>query len=219
LCWIEWTRVIRILSKKYLKKSVMFDITSPWSGYRKEWHLCYYQPNYRSEDLLSQKLLSFKNGNHFDIETWSNWSIEELKRQNVKFDFIVRSLGSRELVASGVAPLDGLCRNLSVGLDAEFIPELVCKKRFTERLASIPKVVDRIAQLEDVFIAKDNFERILNKYVLVVDDVATSGTTTKFILQAIKSKYPMLKPFLFTLAKTSRDEGANAHIDPSRFWD
>jgi hypothetical protein len=195
----------------------MFDITTRWSGFIREWHLCYYEPNHRSDDLLTQKVLSFKNGINADIEIWSKWSIDELKNQNVKFDFIVRSLGSRELIANGSAPLDKLCRSLANGLNSEFIPELICKNKVTEKLSTIPKLEDRKAQLADVFFAKDNYNIIQNKSILIVDDVATSGTTSRFILQAIKSKYPMIKPFLFTLAKTSREDGANANIGTSRF--
>jgi hypothetical protein len=195
----------------------MFDITSKWSGFKNEWHLCYYEPNHRSDDLLTIKLLSFKNGVNTDIQIWSSWALTELIKLNLNFDFVVRSLGSKELNATGNAPLDILCRTISSGLNAEYIPGLISKLKTTEKLSTISKLDDRKAQLDGVFFANNNFERILNKNILVIDDVATSGTTSRYILNAIKSKYPLINPYLFTLAKTSREDNANANISTNRF--
>jgi predicted amidophosphoribosyltransferase len=58
---------------------------------------------------------------------------------------------------------------------------------------------------------------LLNKKVLIIDDVTTTGATIKEVARALKNQYSSVKLYSYCLCKTSEDHLAitthNNHFD------
>jgi hypothetical protein len=176
-------------------------------------HLCYYIAGNR--DLLSQKIIDFKDGLPATVTTWVNWAKKEIEKTDwCDFDYIIRSLGSAETCVSGSAnrPLDVLGINLALASPkAKYVPEIICKTKPTRPLHTILTASERRTELEAAYKLTDKSPDLNGKKILIIDDVTTAGTTFDVIANIIKAKYPRATLYAFCLGQTQRT-GSNQHI-------
>ncbi|GAB3743348.1 ComF family protein [Spirosoma lituiforme] len=203
----------------------MIEANTYYSPFQKHWHLCYYIPQ-NDTDNISVYIKNFKNANTEYVAYWTKWAIDEIRKAGISVDYVIRTLGSSELVAPGplvlrllpnLKPLDYLGTQIGLQLTIPYKPTIIYKTRVTKKLALIPKKVDREAELLDVYKLTDNCPDLSGKKILLLDDVATSGTTANAILKEIQNKYPTCQGYLFTLAKTKREDDANQGISLEYF--
>lgn len=194
----------------------MFNIQKPYltSG----WHLVFYQPgDGRNANTCSNYILRFKDGETRIVNIWADWIIEELTGLNKRFDFCIRALGSTELIA-GNRPLDIVGYRIMEANIATYFPTFLSKTRVTPAMHTIKNKDDRIDALRGAYDCHYQEENRNHAYnFLLLDDVITSGTTTREIVKTIKMKYPNSNISLLCLAHTSRDSGVNDGISLIRF--
>jgi tetratricopeptide (TPR) repeat protein len=179
--------------------------------------LCNYIPSINKTDTMTVELLNFKSGKSESINRWSNLSIAVLQRHEIKFDFIIRVLGSDEIYAEEEKPLDKLCRSIAKSLDIEYIPNLIYKSRRTSKLSHIKGLDNRIREISGAFGVNSGYDKLLNKRLLLIDDVLTAGTTSNEVIKSIKTKYSTFSATLFTLTKTSNDVNSNSIYNSNLF--
>lgn len=176
------------------------------------WHLCYYMRDHNDETDLTDHVLSFKANDKDIVAKWCKWAAAELTEEGIKFDLIVRALGSAETAPSGDKALDELGRCLAVELETIYRPEVLKKKRATKPLHKLYNVPDRKKEIADVYFVDDNVNDYNKKKVLIIDDITTSNVTMAEILRALKAKWPKGQYYVFCLAKTCYEGDKNANI-------
>lgn len=186
-------------------------------GFVKVWHLCYY---YKADrDKFSNNIISFKNGIEATIRKWIRWAKEEivpaLDNADVKIDYVVRVLGSKETNYVAGKPLGKLSYSLSEEIDAEYVTDSLSKTRETNKFTGL-NLMQRQQEINDVYQVNDN-HNFNHKNILIIDDVTTSGTTLIAVRNAILEKYPKAILYGFCLGKTSDDHTANNDIECNYF--
>jgi predicted amidophosphoribosyltransferase len=187
--------------KKYnLNGTVLKDISTSYPNLFAACHLAYYFTSYSGEtDKISSDLLKFKNNNQEYTQIWSELAAQELSKV-LNIDYIIRALGSNEIVSNGKSSLDYLCYSVAQKCNAYYAHNILTKSRPTAELKYLKKQ-ERIAELRDVY--KFKAENIKDgSYILIVDDILTSASTMYAIYDAITEKLPDAKILFFSLGKT-----------------
>lgn len=150
--------------------------------------------NNHSKDLI----LKFKNFNRIEI---AEWILSPIKNHlpNVPFDYIVPvPLHNLKLIWRGYNQAAQLAKIIS---SAEKIPysDLLRKTRFTKSQGLFNKN-KRIDNVKNSFSVKSKFN-LVNKTVLLVDDVYTTGSTMEECARILK-KSGVSQVFGISMAKT-----------------
>lgn len=198
----------------------MIDISNEHYFLSGAWHLAYYTPGYYPTDSLPRKMLNFKDWKKGsdkykdDVVFWVNWSTKELTNLNLKFDYIIRALGSNEVSVERNKALDVLGQWLDKKLGASYSPELLFKVKSTKPLNSISHKPDREAELQGSYRLSEKSRDIDMNYknVLIIDDITTTGTTLKEISGQLCGQWPNINCYSFCLGRTLRDNNANDFI-------
>lgn len=190
-----------------------FEFLKWYYPFKNGWKLCSYETKSNGYDNLSHRLHDFKESNGTAINAFTRWSIDALNEvlPDLEIDYCIRSLGRSELSPLDTRPLHTLAGNISEHFDIEFIPELIAKTRVTKHLVTLNKP-QREAELKGVFYLNKKVD-LKGKSILLVDDIRTSGTTSKFIRQTIIEQFPNAKCYLFVLAQTSDGGNTKEVID------
>ncbi len=177
-----------------------------YSPFLNGWKLCNYKSKASGYDDLSYRLHEFKERDQKAINAFTRWSIDKLSKEilDLKIDYCVRALGRSELTPSPIKPLNQLGTRISEHFGIEFIPELIAKNRVTKHLVGLKKA-EREAELEGVFYLNLDIN-LDGKSILLIDDIRTSGTTSKVIRETILEQFPNVKCYLFVLAETNDTE-------------
>jgi len=110
---------------------------------------------------------------------------EKLDLENIKFDYILFvPLHRKRLRKRGFNQAEKISRDLSKIIDKPVIDNIE-KKNNTKRLYKLRKS-ERIDELKNAFIIKNNIVDLKNKNVLLVDDIFTTGTTVNEISKILK---------------------------------
>lgn len=153
---------------------------------------------------IKQEVWAFKDGNEGAIDRWVNKTIE-LSESLPKIDFVVRALGHAELDTSvNGSPLDLLGSRLAASIDASYRPDCIQKSRILVKSTKC-SAKEREQQAHGVYtVDRDiiGFANYADLTFLVVDDVLTSGATTRDISRALSDTYPRARIYIFTLVKT-----------------
>lgn len=110
---------------------------------------------------------------------------EKLELENVKFDYILFvPLHKKRLRKRGFNQAEKIADNLSKIIN---IPVIDCigRRYNTRRLYKLGKE-DRVNELKNAFIIKNNIMDLKNKNVLLVDDIFTTGSTVNEISKVLK---------------------------------
>ncbi len=192
----------------------MFENSKNIPDLDKSFYLAHYKPRSRGgNDRLSSYLLSFKDGNKDAVKHWIQYAKGEFKKSELKFDVVIRALGSQEISYTPGHPLDELGQEIARLTKAKYTPQILQKKHANEPLKRLP-AAGRHEALRGIF-KFDAGSIAENAKILIIDDVITTGATIKEICRTIKASRPDVVTHLFTLTKTYdsfRDQDQNDTI-------
>ena len=110
---------------------------------------------------------------------------EKLELENIKFDYILFvPLHKKRLKERGFNQAKKIAIDLSNLMDIPTIDN-ISRRYNTKKLYKLGKE-DRINELKNAFIIKDNTINLKNKNVLLVDDIFTTGSTVNEISKVLK---------------------------------
>lgn len=160
---------------------------------------------------IKQEVWSFKDGVSTSINRWTS-KAAELAYSFPDINFIVRAFGHSELVAEGLTkPLDKLGCVLAEALRAQYQPDILIKSKKLQKSTWL-SALERAEQVKGAYSVTtipDDFLNFERPRFLIIDDVYTSGATTREIQRAITEACPSAQVFIFTLAKTLHRTEAN----------
>ena len=195
------------------KSEILFEVSSNYPYAESAYHIAYYRPKGTKPDKVSTDLLAFKKNLEPQTARWIQLGAK-VASDCIDFDLVMRVLGSKELVANGTKSLDRLCVELARLKGVKYQSNYLRKIHATPELKYL-SAADRKLALKGVYVF-ENEDDLSGKKVLLVDDVITSGSSTRAIVEAIKLKAPAAKVILFALAKTSHDK-FNTHLPEGYF--
>ena len=177
--------------------------------YFSHYYLCNYRPKYTGTDQLSNSLIRFKQLSRIDVEAWTECALSELKKLKFKNVLTLRALGSNEtsVPPSSRTALDWMGKKIAQKLEVDYCPELLSKIKATHSLKLLTKT-EREMALQNVY----SFNGDDAEEVLILDDILTTGTTMKAIIQAIRMALPSCPINLFTLASTDHQALLNSDL-------
>ena len=110
---------------------------------------------------------------------------EKLDLENIKFDYILFvPLHKKRLRQRGFNQAEKIAMDLSKIVDIPTVDNL-SRKYNTKRLYKLGKE-ERINELKNAFVIKENIIDLKNKNVLLVDDIFTTGSTVNEISKILK---------------------------------
>lgn len=174
-------------------------------SFNKHFFLGYYLPG------IKEEVWSFKDAKQSAIDRWVSKCVETAN-ELPSVDFIVRALGHEEIEVdpfSSTSPLDNLGDALAEVLDASYRPDLIKKSRRLEKSTGL-KAWEREQQVTGSHQSKPSSIQPVNGLeltILIIDDVYTTGATTRDISRALRSNYPNARIYIFTLTKTIFRDG------------
>jgi predicted amidophosphoribosyltransferase len=179
------------------------------------YHVAYYHAaRVGYQDIVSRSLHDFKDGCEPQAARWIALAAPKVCN-DLKFDIIVRSLGTGELKASPGTPLDRLCDAIAEGSGAVYQPERLEKQKAVRALTSLAGRAARQKELDGVYLF-DGSGLAKNARILLVDDIATTGATLEAISKAMTTALPGAVVICFVLARVEA-QLLNKHIDPNYF--
>jgi predicted amidophosphoribosyltransferase len=189
-------------------------------------YLCHYCPRQNGKDRLSYSLLRFKHGAYPDRDAWISCvteALQECKKYLTKDTLILRAFHHWETEACQDRPsgfqvrhsaLDVLGKELSRKFGCTYAPDWLGKKRATSRLGRLRNRGLRDQELTGVYYWRGPASAAMKsfRYVWVIDDILTTGSTIASILETILPMMGSAQPFALTLGKTSVDSTFNHKI-------
>lgn len=173
-----------------------------WTPFLKEFYLGYY---FKSDtgQLIHDSILRFKEGYSTEVDQWTKVVLKKID-DNPDFpqiDYVIRVLGSKELMNNDNKPTQKLARRIAEHLDAEFVPDIFSKTRTTEKQSMLGTVPKKKKEIEDVFVINESYD-FDGKSVLIVDDVRTAGVTSQELARIINIHHTPSAMYLLTILKT-----------------
>lgn len=163
------------------------------------YYLGYYQ------DPIKNRLLDFKSNKTRAIEEWNALLNEQIQKLP-EINLIVRALGHTELESKDErVPLDVIAESVSKRTASKYIPKLLRKRALTRKSTTLGQS-ERLHEIDKkYFVDPEMKSQYLSesKSVLIVDDVMTTGATTREIIRAIHEVSPGSKCYVLTLVRTS----------------
>ncbi len=199
-------------------------------SYYPHYFLCNYLPVSAGRDRLSRSLLDFKQGLVPDLDAWIDCMLEAGEFIPVTKDtIIIRALQHEETAATGDPPasLDLLGKALAARFDCRYQPLLLRKSRATLPCKELSRG-QRVAGLRHIYsLLPLPGPAASSPPFLLIDDILTTGTTARMILEAIRQRYPESPFRVFTLAKADYNtptpssidlRGRHYHLGPDTQW-
>ena len=179
------------------------------------YHIAYYHAaRVGYQDIVSRSLHDFKDGCEPQTARWISLAAPKVCT-DLKFDLIVRPLGTAELKVSPGTPLDRMCEAIAGGSGAKYEPWRLEKLKAVRAMTSLGGRVARQKELEGVY-AFEPSGLESSAQVLLVDDIATTGATLEAVSGAIKKSLPGAAVTCFVLARVEA-QLQNTHIHPDYF--
>ena len=186
-----------------------------YAGVETLYHVAYYHAaRVGYQDIVSRSLHDFKDGCEPQTARWIALAASHVCK-DLKFDLIVRALGTSELKASPGTPLDRLCEAIAGGSGARYEPERLEKEKAVRAMTSLGGRAARQKELDGVY-RFDATGLASETRILLVDDIATTGATLEAIRRAIAKTMPGAAVTCFVLARVEA-QLQNRHIDPDYF--
>jgi hypothetical protein len=190
-----------------MERKIKFDDTR----FIKLWHLFYYFPRKSSWDNNAQLILDFKSNSRSAAEYLLDCALRELRGYNLNEEiFVIRGLRSEETRAvsdKGYA-MDWMGQGIATGIGGIYVPQLLMKSRVTQPLKML-RVRERELELTNVYSLRDLGLNLDNRHILLLDDVVTTGVTSRSIVSAILKCYPTAKINVFALGWTPTKKQQN----------
>lgn len=191
-----------------MERKIKFDARR----FIKLWHLFYYFPMKSSWDNNAQLILDFKSNSKPVTEYLLECALRELKAYRLREEIIViRAFKSTELKAGDgkVIALDMLGQGIPTGIKGIYIPQLLCKKRLTKPLKGFD-ASGREREIEGVYEVRDLGLSLDHRQIILIDDVVTTGVTSRTIAGQILTRYPFARINVFALAWTPSKNQRNS---------
>jgi hypothetical protein len=179
------------------------------------YYLCAYLAGRIGHDPLSESIINFKNGNPEHIQAWIDCAVKRLRAIRPSGFLIIRALGSDETEAAPdlVEPLDLLGRAIAEKYKGKWIPQLLSKTRCTKPLHRISTREERYKEMANVNRVNSSLTDLKGRWILLIDDVVTTGVTARYIIRALKAVDKSVFVIVFSLARTDYDPGFNQQLD------
>lgn len=174
----------------------------------------YYLGGYRSVSSgvssgVTRSILKFKAGNALHVGAWTEAALLALLEAGLQSgDVLVRALGHQEtaiLWRSDPKPMDVLCRYISEKSGCAYSPDVLRKKRKTDKLTGMNRM-ERLRVMESAYELAPVFGWG-NKRVWIMDDVVTTGSTIRTIAATLRKRYASVDLRAFCLARTDGHTG------------
>jgi predicted amidophosphoribosyltransferase len=203
-----------------------------WLSYNNDlyphYYLCHYLPRSAGRDTLSHSLLKFKQSRQPDLEGWIDCALEIGSDMPIPPGAtLVRALHHNETaIPVSPAALDLLGQRLAARLQHHYHPRLLQKTRTTRPVKSFAKP-QREEELQGIYSVNLTYAASLPQppsHWLVIDDLLTSGTTIRAIIQAIRHPCPDTPISIFTLTRadtttpTPSLKGQNYQLEQGQDW-
>lgn len=173
-----------------------------FAGLSEAYHLVYYLPDGDDVTDWTTRVLNFKRKSNIDdYNEITRLTTEAIHEAEIKFDFVTRILGHKELKAQNGAAIIDFAKAIAKETGALYIPQLLNKTRETTPLHFLGRA-ERQAEIEGVFFVNTKFYDMNNKSLLVVDDISTSCTTIAEMIKILKKQWPDINVYLLCLART-----------------
>jgi len=161
----------------------------------------FYYLKSNSPDYITQEIVSYKNDNKSRISTFAALAEKHFTQLNLKADWVIRVLGSKEKVAQKGARVIPIAEAIARATGATYNGRLIKKQRETQPFKRIFARAARRKELEGVYTFDANTD-LSDKTIVIVDDITTSGTTMEAIGALVKSKFPTAKIYGYCIAHT-----------------
>lgn len=138
------------------------------------------------DDNINKLIYSFKYGR----KTYLTYPIakimkDKLKYEYIEFDYITFvPLHKKREKQRGFNQSYLISKNLGKFINVEVL-DLLCRQKNTKYLSKLSKK-DRKLELKDVFTIKGEMNKIVQKNILLIDDIFTSGSTSDEIARTLK---------------------------------
>ncbi|SHN45417.1 hypothetical protein [Chitinophaga sp. CF418] len=199
----------------------MIDITNDYSQLHvhNAWHLVYYLSKFRNtEGTFSNYIIKFKESDLATIKAWTRWSVTELRNLNIKFDYVIRALGSSELHPQPRSKsLDVIGHHLEKNCASIYCPEILMKTKATPPMHTLRTRPERFEAMHMSYCVADKKFDLNNKNILILDDVTTARITTGEMLRALRVEWPRARFYIFCLGKTAYDDYLNDVVPIAQF--
>jgi predicted amidophosphoribosyltransferase len=205
------------------------SITCRYSSFR-HYHLCDYLPLSAGKDMISRSLLKFKHRTRPDFNTWIGYALEALHEISLTPDTIIlRALHHDEMVAGTKFPtaLDFLGHALAGHFGCRYLPSFLRKSRPARPCKELSRR-QRKTELRGIYsLNPDILPHVAppaalptpspadpipapplpspNPPFLLIDDILTTGTTMRMIIQPLRRTFPLSPIRIFTLARANDD--------------
>jgi predicted amidophosphoribosyltransferase len=179
------------------------------------YHVAYYHAaRVGYQDVISRSLHDFKDGIEPQTARWIRLAAPAAAAE-LECEVIVRALRSTEETVSAGTPLDRLCKEIASAGGAEYAPERLTKNRMVRPLTTLAGRALRQKELEGVY--EFSAEGLLpDSRILIVDDLATTGSTMAAIVKAIRAALPEALLTCFVLARVEA-QIHNTHLNAGYF--
>lgn len=185
-----------------------------WTPFAREFYLgCYFKQDHGN--FVHDSILRFKDGIKQDVQYW----ISLVKREIVQYDnfptidYVIRTLGHSELVASPTKSLHLLAIAVANELETQFLPDLFSKTRITAKQSTLGTVAKKKEEIEDVFKINKGKFNLNNRNILIVDDIRTAGVMSGEMARQINQNFTPKNLFLLTLLKTCEKTRENILVN------
>jgi hypothetical protein len=182
----------------------------------KHHYLCNYIKSSENKCRLRNGIFAFKNDSARAIEFWTEHVIKLIQSELSEFitekTLIVRALGHNETSVPdlGSKALDKLGLAIAERFGGTYLPSTIYKTRKTKQVKYLSKK-DRVLELTDVFKISDKVDISEFDSIIVLDDISTTGTTLKLIINLLRNRLKLRnsKCKALTIAKTDTSRTLN----------
>lgn len=172
--------------------------------------IAYYFPISKyGDDMISKDILKAKGGD-WHLSMAFGLYAAKMMDTSIKYDCVVRALNSTvTIITNPTGSMDYFSYIIALAHSAHYRWDLLRKKRPSPQLHKSNSLQERIEALTDNYYCTE----MPYDNILVVDDIATSGTTAKAIYEAIIHTNPRTKVSFLMIGRTVGDQAQVAFDD------
>lgn len=156
---------------------------------------------------LRDAILRFKGGNkelsrYFSNKLFDFWNKIGLKISDK--DYIVIPVPShiKRTKERGYCQSSILAMEFSTKVNKKFLPDLAIRIKNTKQMNSLNNITERKENIKNAFKITGTYPK--EKYILIIDDILTSGSTLQELARTILKVYPDKQIYGLTIASGDR---------------